>query len=72
VSGTSQNVGGPTIEANYQATNTEIAPSLGRNLAACRGAAVCTATATVPLVAPMTLFEDRRTQLDFRLTKIIR
>jgi hypothetical protein len=72
VSGTFQNVGGPTVEALYQATNAEIVPSLGRDLAACRGAAVCTATATVPLVAPMTLFEDRRTQLDLRLTKIFR
>jgi hypothetical protein len=72
LSGTFQNVPGPTIEANYNATNAEIAPSLGRDLSACRGAAVCTATAMVPLFAPMTRFEDRRTQLDLRLTKIFR
>jgi hypothetical protein len=71
VSGTFQNVAGPEIEAIYQATNAEIVPSLGRNLAACRGAAVCTtATLAVPLVAPSTLFEDRRTQVDLRLSKI--
>ena len=29
----------------------EIVPSLGRNLGACRGAAVCNATTTVPLIA---------------------
>ena len=70
ISGTLQNVAGPAIDANYRATNSEIAPSLGRDLAACRGAAVCRATATVPLVAPQTLFEDRRTQIDLRLSKI--
>ena len=64
VSATFQNVAGPEIQANYTASNAEIAPSLGRNLAACRGAAVCTATAMVPLVAPQTLFEKRRTVLD--------
>ena len=69
VSGTFQNVAGPEIQANYVASNAEIAPSLGRNLAACRGAAVCTATATVPLVAPQTLFESRRTTVDVRLSK---
>ena len=69
VSATFQNVAGPEIQANYTASNAEIVPSLGRNLAACRGAAVCTATATVPLVAPQTLFEKRRTVLDLRLSK---
>jgi hypothetical protein len=72
VSGTFQNIGGIPVLANYQATNAEIAPSLGRNLAACRGQAVCTATAAVPLIAPQTMFEDRRTQLDLRVTKLVR
>ena len=35
VSGVLQNLSGPQILANYAATNAEIAPSLGRNLAAC-------------------------------------
>ena len=72
VSGTFQNVGGIPVLANYQATNAEIMPSLGRSLAACRGQVNCTATATVPLIAPQTIFEDRRTQLDLRLTKLFR
>ena len=70
LSATFLNTAGPVINANYAATNAEIAPSLGRNLAACRGAAVCSATARVPLVAPQTLFENRRTQLDLRFSKI--
>jgi hypothetical protein len=64
--------GGETlsIEANYAARNAEIVPTLGRNLAACGGRVPCTATATVPLVAPYQLFEDRLNQLDMRLTKV--
>jgi hypothetical protein len=69
VSAVFQNISGPTITANYSATNAQIRPSLGRDLAACRGAAVCTATATVPLIAPQTMFDDRLTRLDFRLAK---
>jgi hypothetical protein len=72
VSGTLQNVAGPNIEAIYQASNAEVQPSLGRALAACGGRLPCTATVAVPLVAPMTLFEDRRTQFDLRLSKIFR
>jgi hypothetical protein len=71
-SGTFQNVAGPSYQANYQATNAEIAPSLGRNLAACGTRVVCTATAVVPLIAPQTQFEDRRTQLDVRLSRVFR
>jgi hypothetical protein len=69
VSAVFQNISGPTITANYPASNAQIRPSLGRDLAACRGAAVCTATATVPLIAPQTMFDDRLTRLDFRLAK---
>jgi hypothetical protein len=72
VSATFQNVSGDPIEANYSATNAEIAPSLGRNLAACGTRTVCTATATVPLISPMTRFLPRRTQLDLRLTKTVK
>ena len=69
VSGTFQNVAGPEILASYPARNAEILPSLGRSLAACGTRVPCTATATVPLIAPQTMFEDRRTQLDLRFTK---
>ena len=40
VSAVFQNISGPPITANYAATNAQIRPSLGRDLAACRGAAV--------------------------------
>ena len=72
VSATFQNLSGAPFEANYNATNAEIAPSLGRNLAACGTRVPCTATSMVPLIAPMTQFLPRRTQLDVRLTKILR
>ena len=66
-SGTFQNLPGIPIAANRPYTNAEIAPSLGRNLAA--GPA---ATATVSLLEPNTMFEKRLTQVDLRLTKIVR
>ena len=61
---TFQNISGPPYEANYPATSEEIAPSLGRPLAG------GTRTATVPLVAPYTLLEDRTSRLDLRISKI--
>jgi hypothetical protein len=72
VSGTLQNQSGPEILATYTAPNSAIAPTLGRNLASCGAAAVCNGTAPVPLIAPQTMFEDRRTQLDLRLSKFVR
>src|SRR5262249_47918712 len=66
VSAVFQNISGPTIVANYAASNAEIAPSLGRNLAACGSQVVCTATALVPLIVPQTLFDDRLSRLDLR------
>jgi hypothetical protein len=65
VSATYQNVPGPAYTANYAAPTAAILPSLGRNLAG------GTRTATVPLIAPQTLREDRRTQLDLRVSKIL-
>jgi hypothetical protein len=58
-----------SIEANYAAPNAIIAPSLGRNLAACGARVPCTAQATVPLFPPYQEFEGRLNQLDFRFTK---
>jgi hypothetical protein len=69
VGGVFQNMSGPDIEADYAATTTEIAPSLGRNLASCGTRVPCTATVTVPLIVPQTLFEGRITRLDLRVTK---
>ena len=71
VSGTVQNVAGPMITANYTVPNSAIAPSLGRDLAACGGRTPCTASVGIPLVAPQTMFEPRRTQVDLRLTKFL-
>jgi hypothetical protein len=59
-----QSLPGPQITASYTATNAQIAPSLGRNLAS--GAA---GTAVVPLLAPGTLYGERLNQVDFRLSK---
>ena len=72
VSAVFQNLPGKTYEAVYAATNAEIAPSLGRNLAACANRIPCAATATVALIAPQTHFEDRFTRLDLRVTKAVR
>ncbi|MBM3779195.1 MAG: TonB-dependent receptor [Acidimicrobiia bacterium] len=67
LSTTYQNLAGIPLQANYVARNPEIAPSLGRNLAA--GAA---GTATVTLLEPNTMFEERLNQVDVRFTKIFR
>src|SRR5262249_43594985 len=69
VSGSYENMRGPPILATYAVPNAQIAPSLGRNLAACGSRIPCNATAPVPLLLPQTEFEDRRTQLDLRLSK---
>ncbi|HEV2985050.1 MAG TPA: TonB-dependent receptor [Vicinamibacterales bacterium] len=66
-SGTFQSLPGPQIAANQTVTNAQIAPSLGRNLAA--GA---NGTAVVNLIAPGTSYGDRLNQLDFRLSKTVR
>jgi hypothetical protein len=58
-----QNLSGPAFDANYTATTAEIAPSLGRPLSG------GVQTVTVPLVPPQTLFEERVSRLDLRLSK---
>jgi hypothetical protein len=72
VSGVFQNSSGPNILANYPAPNAVIVPTLGRNLAACGAAAVCTANSTVPIIPAQSMFSGRVTQLDLRLTKRFR
>jgi len=52
------------ILANATYTNAQIAPSLGRNLAA--GA---NGTVSVSLIAPGTVFGDRLNQVDYRIAK---
>jgi Carboxypeptidase regulatory-like domain/TonB dependent receptor-like, beta-barrel len=63
-----QNISGPSYGANYAASNAEIIPSLGRPLSG----GLSTPATAIPLVAPQTLFEDRITRLDLRLTKNFR
>jgi hypothetical protein len=62
---TYQSLPGLNYVATYNATNAEIAPSLGRNLSG------NTQTAAVPLVMPQTLREPRRSQVDLRMTKYL-
>lgn len=59
-----QNISGPQYGANYTVTSALAFPSLGRNLSG--------GSATVPLVPPQTLFEDRISRLDLRLSKAFR
>jgi hypothetical protein len=72
VSAIYQDISGPNIVAAYAAANSDIAPSLGRNLGACGTRVPCTATATVPLVAPGTLYDHRIRRLDLRVTRRMR
>ena len=61
-----QNLPGAPITAQYAATNAQIAPSLGRNLAG--GAR----SVTVDLIPPGTHFESRINQVDLRATRFFR
>lgn len=70
VSGVFQNTSGVDYQAIYQASNDEIAPSLGRNLAACGTQTVCNASVAVPLIAPGTQREPRVNSLDLRVSKL--
>ena len=65
------NIPGIARQASFIATNAQILPSLGRNLAQCGTAAVCNGTATVNLIAPNTQREPRQSQVDVRLSKAL-
>ena len=73
-----QNIPGFPMAATYVATNAEIKPSLGRNLAACpsQTAATCNSTVTLGdattggLIPLNSYFEDRIQQLDLRASRI--
>jgi hypothetical protein len=66
VSGTIQSLPGPGFDANYNAPNAVVAPSLGRNLSG--GAS----NISVNLVAPGTIYGERLNQLDLRFGKILK
>jgi hypothetical protein len=54
----------------YVATDAQIAPALGRHLSACGSVTVgCAAYQLAALADPNTVFEDRATQIDLRLSK---
>ena len=66
-----QNFAGVENTPTITLTNAQIAPSLGRNLGQCGAAATCTATVTVPLVPPGTMFEPRLQQVDVRFSRLV-
>ena len=72
VSANFSNAPGVQDLAVWNAPNSVIAPTLGRNLSACGTQTVCTATFTVPLVQPGTAYEPRRNQLDLRFNKTLK
>jgi hypothetical protein len=65
VSGTWSSDPGPQLAANYVANNAVVRPSLGRDLSE-------SSNVTVNLIRPGTLYADRRTNVDFRVSKILR
>jgi carboxypeptidase family protein len=71
VSAVVQNIPGSAIAATYVATNAQIAPALGRNLAACENTNPCSAFALVQLIEPNTQFEARVYQVDLRFSKLL-
>ena len=57
----------------HTVSNADIRPLLGRNLSACRADVVtCTATVTLDLLPPGTLYGDRINQVDLRFNRPIR
>jgi hypothetical protein len=64
---TFQSLPGPQILASRSYSNAEIAPSLGRNLAT--GA---NGVASVQLIEPGTMYDERLYQLDLRASKVFR
>ena len=66
IAGTFQNLPGPELLANYLVPNALIAPSLGRDLAA-----GSRSRKTVALIEPGTMYGERMTQVDMRMSKII-
>jgi hypothetical protein len=64
VSGTWASLPGDDLRADFTVTNAVAAPSLGRNPSS--------GNVTVNLIQPMTVFADRRNNIDFRVAKIFR
>jgi hypothetical protein len=61
------------ITATYAVTNAMVAPSLGRDIAAC--GANCAPTSSfgnIELISPGELYEDRQQQVDLRFARLFR
>ena len=69
VSGTYQFTRGPNVLANWASPNSIVSPALGRNLASCAATGGCSATKTVSLIEPGTVYGENLNQLDLRLSK---
>ena len=67
-----QDIPGIPLTASHVVSNAEVRRSLGRDLAACRGAATCNANVVVELIPGNTQFEDRLRQVDLRFTRSLR
>jgi hypothetical protein len=67
VSGVFQSLPGIPINASYVASNAQIIPTLNRSLSGNR-----TSVTLNNIIPPETMFEDRSTQLDLRLTRSFR
>jgi len=67
-----QDIPGIPVTASHVVSNAEVRSSLGRDLAACRGAATCNANVVVELMPMAQQFENRLHQIDFRFTRNLR
>jgi hypothetical protein len=67
-----QDIPGIPITASHVVSNAQVRQSLGRDLAACRGAAACNANVVVETMPSAAQFEDRLHQIDVRFTRSIR
>jgi hypothetical protein len=71
-SATFQNLPGTAHGALLQAGNAQIRQTLGRDLSGCPATGACTATRAIDIIPFQENFEERITQLDVRLTKVLR
>ena len=73
LSGVYQNLAGAQILATGNFSSAQIFAALGRNPSACpTDTGACTATTAIQLIEPQTQREDRISQLDFRVAKLVR
>ena len=74
LSATWASIPGDSLRADWIARNdTDVAPSLGRNLSTCPNATgPCTQTVSVNLIAPATMWGARQNNIDMRIAKIVR